>query len=67
MVDSSHREFSVEEIKKISSTYHDWKYKENYADVTSFCKSVKLIAERSMKLSESSNTTAFCKFNKTHC
>ena len=42
MVDSSHREFSVEEIKKISSTYHDWKYKENYADVISFCKSVKL-------------------------
>ena len=43
MRDRTHREFSDEDIKKISSTYHEWKKKDNhYEDVKGFCKSATL-------------------------
>ena len=43
MKDRTHREFSDEDIEKISSTYHEWKKKDNkYEDVKGYCKSATL-------------------------
>ena len=43
MKDRTHREFTDEDIKKISSTYHEWKKKDNgYEDIKGFCKSATL-------------------------
>lgn len=40
MVDRRHKELTVEDIKKISDTYHAWRgEKGNYEDVLGFCKS----------------------------
>lgn len=43
MADRTHREFSEEDIAKISDTYHEWR-KENskYEDIKGFCKSATL-------------------------
>jgi len=41
MIDRKTREFSQEDIEKISSIYHKWKSKENnYKDIKGLCKSV---------------------------
>ncbi len=43
MRDRTHREFSDEDIKKITDTYHEWKKKNGkYKDEKGFCKSSKL-------------------------
>jgi type I restriction enzyme M protein len=48
LVDRRHRELTVEDIKKITDTYHAWKgktvddKKTEYHDVAGFCKAVKL-------------------------
>lgn len=43
MKDRTHREFTEEDIKKISGTYHEWKKKDNqYQDVKGYCKSASL-------------------------
>ena len=43
MKDRTHREFTDEDIKKISNTYHEWKKKDNhYEDVKGYCKSATL-------------------------
>jgi type I restriction enzyme M protein len=40
LVDRTHREFTSEEVKKIASTYHEWRSKESkYKDIKGFCKS----------------------------
>jgi hypothetical protein len=39
-VDKTHIELSDEEIERIASIYHSWKYDMNYRDVPGFCKSV---------------------------
>jgi len=37
-----HREFTQEDINKISETYHNWrKNPEKYEDIKGFCKSAK--------------------------
>jgi type I restriction enzyme M protein len=42
MIDRRHRELTVEEIKKISGTYHAWRSKNGkYSDIAGFCKSAK--------------------------
>lgn len=43
MKDRTHKEFTDEDIKRISSTYHEWKKKDNqYEDVKGYCKSASL-------------------------
>jgi type I restriction enzyme M protein len=45
MLDRVHRELTVEDIQKISGTYHAWRCDRDageYADVAGFCKSAKL-------------------------
>lgn len=42
MKDRVHREFSDEDIKLISETYHNWRKWENYEDELWFCKSATL-------------------------
>lgn len=43
MKDRTHREFTDEDIRRISSTYHEWKKKDNqYEDVKGYCKSASL-------------------------
>lgn len=45
MVDRTHRELTDEDIKKISTTYHDWRSgSENYNDGAGFCKSASTIS-----------------------
>jgi len=40
MADKTHREFSEEDIAKISETYHEWRKRDGkYEDVKGFCKS----------------------------
>jgi type I restriction enzyme M protein len=45
MVDRTHREFTADDIKKLSDTYHAWRGDKNckmkYADVPGFCKAAK--------------------------
>ena len=40
--DRVHREFSEDDMNKISNTYHDWKKNKNYEDVKGYCKSANL-------------------------
>lgn len=47
MVNRKHRELSDEEIKQITTTYHNWKGGKNYQDITGFCKSANLDEVRS--------------------
>lgn len=42
MKDRVHREFSQEDIDKITRTYHKWLKSENYEDIKWFCKSASL-------------------------
>ncbi len=43
LVDRTHREFTPEVVKKITSTYHEWRSKESkYKDIKGFCKSATL-------------------------
>jgi len=43
MIDRTHRRLADEDIEKIASTYHSWREKSgNYADLTGFCKSVRI-------------------------
>jgi len=43
MVDRRHRELSVEDIKKISETYHNWRNTDGkYEDIKGFCKAAKI-------------------------
>ena len=43
MRDRTHRDFSKEDIQKISNTYHEWrKIDGEYEDVKGFCKSASL-------------------------
>lgn len=44
MADRTHKEFSVEDIKKVANVYHAWKGANDqvYKDVAGFCKSVTL-------------------------
>jgi type I restriction enzyme M protein len=43
MKDRTHKEFTDEDIKRITSTYHEWKKKDNrYEDVKGYCKSASL-------------------------
>jgi type I restriction enzyme M protein len=43
MVDRRHRELTIDDVKKISDTYHAWRGEVgNYEDVLGFCKSAKL-------------------------
>ena len=42
MVDRTRREFSDEDIAKISDTYHRWREGQEYEDVPGFCKSASL-------------------------
>ncbi|EKD86150.1 MAG: hypothetical protein ACD_37C00442G0001, partial [uncultured bacterium] len=43
MADSTHKEFTEEDIQKIAGTYHEWRQKENkYEDIKGFCKSATL-------------------------
>lgn len=42
MKDRVHREFSQEDINKITRTYHKWLKSENYEDIKWFCKSASL-------------------------
>ena len=43
MIDRRHKEFSDEDIKKISDTYHAWRGESGkYTEVKGFCKAVKL-------------------------
>jgi type I restriction enzyme M protein len=39
MADRTHREFTDEDMEKITDTYHNWRKSENYEDVKGFCKS----------------------------
>ena len=39
--DRVHREFTQEDMDKISDTYHNWRKSENYEDQKGFCKSAK--------------------------
>jgi len=42
MIDRVHRELTIDEIKRITDTYHNWRGdgSEDYQDVAGFCKSV---------------------------
>lgn len=43
MADRTHREFSEEDINKISETYHEWRKREGtYEDIKGFCKSASI-------------------------
>src|SRR3989339_1742181 len=43
MADKTHREFTEEDIAKISSTYHEWrKHDSKYEDIKGFCKSANI-------------------------
>ena len=42
MLDKTHREFTDEDIKKISGTYHKWREGKDYKDIVGFCKSANL-------------------------
>jgi len=46
MIDRVHRELTDEDIRKIAGTYHAWRgdksVKQNYADISGFCKAAKL-------------------------
>ncbi len=42
MTDRTRREFSEQDVKLISDTYHRWREGKGYEDVPSFCKSAKL-------------------------
>ncbi|MCE5305780.1 type I restriction-modification system subunit M [bacterium] len=43
MADRTHREFTKEDVSKISSTYHEWrKHDSNYDDIKGFCKSANI-------------------------
>jgi type I restriction enzyme M protein len=42
MKDRVHRDFSEEDIQKISKTYHQWRKSENYEDVLGYSKSANL-------------------------
>ena len=43
MADRTHREFTEEDISKISSTYHEWrKHDGKYEDIKGFCKSANI-------------------------
>jgi len=43
MADRTHREFTEEDIAKISETYHEWRKKDGkYEDIKGFCKSATL-------------------------
>ena len=40
--DRTHRNFTDEDISKISETYHNWRKNENYENIKGFCKSATL-------------------------
>ncbi len=43
MADRTHREFTQEDMSKITNTYHEWcKKKSKYEDIKGFCKSAKM-------------------------
>jgi type I restriction enzyme M protein len=42
LVDRTRKEFSVEDIAKITATYHAWREGKGYEDAPGFCKSAKL-------------------------
>jgi type I restriction enzyme M protein len=42
LVDRTRKEFSDEDIQKITATYHAWREGKGYEDVSGFCKSMKL-------------------------
>lgn len=43
MADKTHREFSEEDIAKISETYHEWRKRDGkYEDIKGFCKSANI-------------------------
>ncbi len=42
MKDRVHREFALEDIKKIEQTYHNWRDGDGYEDIKGFCKSATL-------------------------
>lgn len=43
LVDRTHREFSEEDVQKITSAYHEWRKKDSkYEDIKGFCKSAVL-------------------------
>ncbi len=43
MADSTHREFTEEDVAKISDTYHEWRKRDGkYEDIKGFCKSANI-------------------------
>ncbi|MDK2065511.1 SAM-dependent methyltransferase [Aliarcobacter butzleri] len=42
LINRKNKDFSPEDIEQVSSTYHNWKVKENYEDIKGFCKSASL-------------------------
>ena len=43
MADSTHREFTEEDVAKISNTYHEWRKRDGkYEDIKGFCKSANI-------------------------
>jgi type I restriction enzyme M protein len=40
--DRVHRDFTEEDMLKITSTYHNWRKNTNYEDIKGFCKSANL-------------------------
>ncbi len=42
MADRTHREFTDEDMQKISDTYHNWRKSEEYEDTKGFCKSANM-------------------------
>lgn len=43
MADRTHREFTEEDVAKISNTYHEWRKQDGkYEDIKGFCKSAKI-------------------------
>src|SRR5690606_38271362 len=39
MKDQTHRDFTDDDLETISSTYHNWRKRENYKNIPAFCKS----------------------------
>ena len=42
MKDRTHRDFTDEDIDKITELYHNWRREKNYSDIKGFCKSASL-------------------------